>query len=221
MVNEKLGVVGSLTRHDIRNKLAAVLNNIYLAKKTLTSNHEALKYLGEIDSVFDQVGKIFEFARIYEILGTESLSYVDVSKSVDEAVTLFSDFHGAKVVNDCHGLTVLADSLVRQLFYNLIDNSLKYGEKISQIRMYYEKVGDDQLKLVYEDDGVGIPEAEKEKLFKEGCGKGTGYGLYLIRKMCEIYGWTIQETGKQGKGAQFTITIPKMNENGKTAYQLH
>src|SRR3990170_6514285 len=44
MVNEKLGVVGNLTRHDIRNKLAAVLNNIYLAKKTLTSNHEALKY---------------------------------------------------------------------------------------------------------------------------------------------------------------------------------
>ena len=87
--------------------------------------------------------------------------------------------------------------------------------------MYYEKVGKDQMKLVYEDDGVGIPDAEKGKLFKEGYGKGTGYGLYLIRKMCEIYGWTIQETGKQGKGAQFTITIPAMNENGKIAYQLH
>jgi len=98
---------------------------------------------------------------------------------------------------------------------------LKYGEKVSQIKVYYEKVGESQLKLVYEDDGVGIPDAEKEKLFKEGYGKGTGYGLYLIRKMCEIYGWTIQETGKQGKGAQFTITIPTMNENGKIAYQLH
>ena len=154
-------------------------------------------------------------------MGTEAQSYVDVSKSVDEAVMLFSDLHGAKVVNDCHGLTVLADSLLRQLFYNLIDDSLKYGEKVSQIRMYYEKVGESQLKLVYEDDGVGIPEAEKGKLFKEGYGKGTGYGLYLIRKMCEIYSWTIQETGKQSKGAQFTITIPAMNENGKIAYQLH
>jgi PAS domain S-box-containing protein len=142
MINEKLGVVGSLTRHDVRNKLVAVLNNIYLAKKTLTGNHEALKYLGYVESAFDQVGKIFEFARIYEILGTEELCYVDVSKSVDEAVILFSDLHGAKVVNDCHGLTVLADSLLRQLFYNLIDDSLKYGEKVSQIRMYCEKVGD-------------------------------------------------------------------------------
>jgi signal transduction histidine kinase len=91
------------------------------------------------------VGKIFEFARIYEQLGTEALSYVDVSKSVDEAVRFFSDLHGTKIVNDCQGLTVLADSLLRQLFYNLIDNSLKHGEKVSQIRMYYEKV-DDQLK---------------------------------------------------------------------------
>ena len=221
MINEKLNVVGRLTRHDVRNKLSAVLNNIYLAKKTLTGDHEALKYLGDVESVFDHVGKIFEFAEVYEQLGTEALSYVDVSRSVGEAVMLFSDLHGAKAVNNCHGLTVLADSLVRQLFYNLIDNSLKYGKKVSQIRMYYEKVGKDQMKLVYEDDGVGIPEAEKGKLFKEGYGKGTGYGLYLIRKMCEIYGWTIQETGKQGKGAQFTITIPKMNENGKTAYQLH
>jgi signal transduction histidine kinase len=65
-------------------------------------------------------------------------------------------------MNECQGLTVLADSLLRQLFYNLIHNSLRYGEKLSQIRIYYE-VEDDQLKLIYEDDGVGIPEHEKEK----------------------------------------------------------
>jgi len=77
------------------------------------------------------------------------------------------------------------------------------------------------LKLVFEDDGVGIPKTEKEKIFKEGYGKGTGYGLYLTRRMCNVYGWTIQETGKQGKGAQFTMTIPKMSESGKTPYRLH
>jgi signal transduction histidine kinase len=108
--------------------------------------------------------------------------------------------------------------LLRQLFYNLIDNTLKYGEKVSQIRVYHEEVGKDQLKLVYEDDGVGIPEDEKEKIFKEGYGKSTGYGLYLIKKICEAYGWTIQETGKPGKGAQFTMIIPKSNKNEKISY---
>jgi signal transduction histidine kinase len=74
--------------------------------------------------------------------------------------------------------------------------------------------------LVYEDDGVGIPKAEKEKIFREGYGKGTGYGLFLIKRMCEVYGWTIRETGKQGKGAQFTITIPKVGRGDKTTYKL-
>jgi signal transduction histidine kinase len=155
---------------------------------------------------------IFDFARIYEQLGAEELAYIDVEKSLEEAAMLFSDLPGVKVVNDCHGLTVLADSLLRQLFYNLIDNSLKHGEKVSQIRVYYETMGKDKLKLIYEDDGVGIPKAEKEKIFQEGYGRGTGYGLYLIKKICEVYGWTIRETGKPGKGAQFIINIPKKDE---------
>ncbi len=61
----------------------------------------------------------------------------------------------------------------------------------------------------------------KKRFFKEGYGKGTGYGLYLIRKMCEVYGWTIEETGKHGKGAQFTITIPRISENKRILYKLH
>lgn len=113
----------------------------------------------------------------------------------------------------------MADSLLERLFYNMIDNSLKYGEKITQIRVYYEK-SDKNLKLLYQDDGIGIPSAEKPKLFKEGYGKGTGYGLYLIKKMMEVYGWTIKETGEPGEGAQFTITIPETNENGKENYQI-
>ncbi len=219
MVNEKLGVVGKLTRHDARNKLSTILNNIYLAKQTLTDEHEATKYLGNIESTCEQVAKIFDFARMYEQLGTEELSYVNVSKSFEEAVMLVSDLNGEKLVNECHGLMVLADSLLRQLFYNLIVNSLKHGEKVSQIKVYYEGEKD-QLKLIYEDDGVGIPEDEKEKIFLEGYGKGTGYGLYLIKKICAAYGWSIRETGKQGKGVQFTMTIPKTYESGKITYQL-
>jgi len=145
---------------------------------------------------------------------------MDVEKTVNEAISLLTDLHEVEVVNDCQGLTVLADSLMRQLFHNLIDNSLRHGEKVSRIRVYYEEMEKNKLKLVYEDDGVGITTADKANLFKEGYGKNTGYGLYLIRKMCEVYGWTISETGKQGEGVQFTITIPKINEGGKEIYHL-
>ena len=218
-MNEKLGVVGKFTRHDARNKLSIITMNTFLAKQKLTTNHGTIEYLSEIESACGQMERIFEFARIYEKLGVEELVYVDVKKTLEEATRLFSDFR-INVVNDCHGLIVLADSLLRQLFYNLIDNSLKHGKKVSRIRVRYKEIENKHLELVYEDDGVGIPEPEKEKIFLEGYGKGTGYGLYLIRQMCKVYGWTIKETSKQG-GAQLTMTIPSMNENGKMNYQLH
>ncbi len=101
-----------------------------------------------------------------------------------------------------------------------MDNSLKHDEKVSKIRIYC-KTGKDLLKLVYEDDGMGLPQAEKEKIFEQGYGLYTGYGLYLIRKMCEAYGWTIKENGQPKKGAKFTMTLPQTNVNeGKTSYRL-
>ena len=218
-MNEKLRVVGSLTRHDVRNKLSIVTGNIFLARRRIPDNPVVADYLHEMDSACQQILEIFDFARSYEMLGDEELKNVDVGETVEKAVSLFSDLKDVKISNECQGLKVLADSLLERLFYNMIDNSLKYGEKITQIRVYYEK-SDKNLKLLYQDDGIGIPSAEKPKLFKEGYGKGTGYGLYLIKKMMEVYGWTIKETGEPGRGAQFTITIPETNENGKENYQI-
>ncbi len=219
LMNEKLRVVGGLTRHDARNKLSVITGNAYLTKKELAGNKKVLDHLEEMEKSVSQVVRIFDFARIYEMLGAEKLTYVDVEKTVNEAISLFSDMKGIKVTNDSRGLTVLADSLLRQLFYNLVDNSLKYGEKLTQIRICYERAEGNQLRLVYEDDGVGISYDEKPRLFREGCGKGTGYGLYLIRKMMEVYGWSIQETGIPGKGARFTVTIPRTNQSGKENYR--
>jgi PAS domain S-box-containing protein len=222
VMNEKLRVVGGLTRHDVRNKLTAVTGNAYLARKKLPGNSEVLDYMKQIEASVEQTVRILEFAKAYEMLGVEELVYVDVEKVVNEAVSLFSGLKDIKVINDCHGLTLLADSLLTQLFYNLIDNSLKYGEKISQIKTFYEETSQGQLKLVYEDDGVGIQFDAKPKLFSRGytTGKGSGYGLYFIKKMMEVYGWTIEEKGKPGEGARFVIEMPKTSESGKTGYSL-
>ena len=218
-LNEKLEVVGGLTRHDVNNKLATIRSNVYLAKQGLTSDHEALKYLREIESAVEQTTNIFDAARVYERLGTEKLDYIRVEDSVEEAYKQFSDMK-VKVVNDFGGLRVLADSLLNRLFYNLIDNSLKHGKKVSKIRVYYEEAKD-KLRLVYEDDGFGIPAKEKEKIFEQGYGKGSGIGLYLLMKMCEVYGWTIKETGKLDKGVRFIMTLPKVNaDEGKIGYHI-
>jgi PAS domain S-box-containing protein len=212
-LNEKLSVVGGLTRHDVNNKLSTILNVSYLLKQKLRDT-QCLELVKATESAVHQVEGLFEFARTYEKLGTEELAYVDAEKVFNEAARLFPSLQNIKTVNDCHGLIVFADSLLRQLFYNLVDNSLKHGEKVGQVRVHYQTDGD-RVKLIYEDDGIGVQKAEKDKIFKEGYGKNSGHGLYLIKKMCEVYGWTIQETGKQGKGAQFTINMPKAKPDGR------
>jgi PAS domain S-box-containing protein len=218
-VIEKLRIVGKAARHDVRNKISVIANNVYLARQGLTDNHNASEYLDAVDSAIGQIDKIFDFARTYEMIGVEERSYINVEKSVEEAALLFSGLGGAKLENECRGLTVLADSQLRQLFYNLIDNSIRHGETVTKIGVRCEEK-EDVLKLIYEDDGVGIPENEKGLIFKEGYGKGTGYGLYLITKICESYGWTIKETGLPGKCAQFIVTINKTNNKSEIGYQL-
>ena len=216
IMNEKLNVLGRLTRHDVGNKLMVMRSNIYLLKKQIGDNPKLAKNFEGIDSAINQSDEMFEFSRSYEKIGVEEPSEIDVAQCFNQAVSLLPNFGTIKVVNDCQGLCVTADSLLKQLFYNFLDNSLKYGEKVTQIRLHFTKEGDG-VKLFYEDDGVGIPEANKPKLFHEGftTGKSTGLGLFLIKKMVEVYGWTITEEGEPGKGAKFVITIPKVNRIGR------
>lgn len=208
LLNEKLSVTGSLTRHDVRNKLAAITGYSYIAKKRLKSNDEVRNCLLQIDEVVKNIVRILDFAKAYEMLGSQDRVPMNVGKMVGDAASLFTDLKGVTVVNECSSFQVQADSLLMELWHNLIDNSLKYGEKITQIKVYTQENQDGTTDLIYEDDGVGIDACMKDMLFQKGFGKGTGYGLYLIRRICEMYGWTISEKGSPGEGVRFVINIP-------------
>jgi signal transduction histidine kinase len=87
---------------------------------------------------------------------------------------------------------------------------LKYGQKTTQFRASFEKM-DGKYKLVFEDDGVGIPNSMKTQLFSRGFGKNTGLGLFLVKKIIEGYGWQVEEKGEETKGAKFVFIIPEKN----------
>jgi PAS domain S-box-containing protein len=220
-MNEKLRVVGGLTRHDVRNKLSAITGYSYLLKKRHADQADVVEGLDKMVQSVEEIEEIFEFAKAYEQLGAEELAFVNVGKALDEAKALFSS-PLPKIVNDCHGLSVLADSFLRQMFYNFIDNTRKYGKTAATIKVYYEKTDEENLRLIYEDDGVGIHFENKQHLFKEGFSTGgsTGFGLFLINKMMDVYGWEIQETGEPGKGVRFVMTIPKTRKNGEINYRI-
>jgi PAS domain S-box-containing protein len=208
-LNEKLRVVGGLTRHDVRNKLSAVTGYAYILKKKHSDEADVVDGLVKMEQAVEDSMKIFDFAKMYEQIGAEELTYVNVEEKLKEAAALFSG-PIPTIINECHGLTVQADSFLRQLFYNFIDNTRKYGKKTTTIRVYFEDTDQDCLKLIYEDDGVGVPLENKPSLFKEGFSTGgsTGFGLFLIKTMMDVYGWTITEEGEPGKGAKFIIRLP-------------
>ena len=215
VMNEKLRVVGNLTMHDVRNKLMGAKSNAYLLKKRLGDNPELAKYVDGIESSLAAADRLFEFSRLYERIGAEKVSNENVFECFNQAASLIPNLGTVKIVNECQGLEVVADSLLKQLFYNFMDNSLKHGEKVTKIRLSYTE--GNELKLFYEDDGVGVSEANKSKLFNAGfsTGKGSGFGLYLAKKIMDVYGWTITEQGKPGEGVKFVMVIPsRNNQNG-------
>lgn len=206
---EKLSVVGRFTRHDIRNKLTLINSLLYLTNKQANNNEILKKHLQEISTSTKNINRILEFAETYEVAGSQGLFWIQMKKSIDDVKDLFIDVKKLKIIVTDMDFEVLADSALIEVFHNLIENSLKYGSPLTEIRIFSQKKENENLKIIYEDNGGGIASEIKPHLFQKGAGKGTGLGLYLIQRICEIYGWKIQENGVCGKSARFEIDIPQ------------
>ena len=95
---------------------------------------------------------------------------------------------------------------LQQLFENLFRNSLNHGESVETVR-----VGslDKSQGFYVEDDGVGIPEDEREQVFESGYTTtpgGTGFGLAIAAEIVDAHRWTIEVTESSDGGARFEIT---------------
>ncbi len=97
---------------------------------------------------------------------------------------------------------------LKRFFFNLLDNSIRHGVWVNEIRVSYHLSGGDLI-VVWEDNGVGVADNEKERIFELGFGKNRGFGLFLARKILSLTDITITENGEPGKGARFEITVPK------------
>jgi signal transduction histidine kinase len=113
-----------------------------------------------------------------------------------------------KVVNEVPpSVELLADPLIVKVFQNLMTNTIRHGGKAMTIRFYLEEVGNVRS-IICVDDGVGVPDELREKLFTKGFGKDHGLGLFLSREILSITGITISERGQPGMGARFIISPP-------------
>jgi signal transduction histidine kinase len=114
-------------------------------------------------------------------------------------------------------LVFRADCLFPQMVMNLFQNAAFHG-KATAVSVKTKKVLAERnnfVSIIIQDNGIGIPEKVKEKIFEKGFttrsnGKG-GDGLYLVRNILKISGILIRETSRIGNGARFEILVPEKN----------
>jgi signal transduction histidine kinase/CheY-like chemotaxis protein len=204
--NRKMSRLTGITRHDIKNKLTGVLGYLELAKES-TSDPVLIEYLGRAESSATAIRHQVDFTKDYENFGSNIPSWVEVSAIIAGAKKLL-DTGAISIQDQSAGISVYADFLFSQVLSDLMDNSLRHGEHVTVIRISGQ-VTAAGFALVYEDDGVGIPEDKKEKIFYRVVGRKSGIGLFLVREILSITGMMIKENGTPCKGARFEISVPK------------
>jgi PAS domain S-box-containing protein len=206
-VNRKLNLLSSITRHDINNQVTVILG--YLEMLEQKQSEPSLKgYFKTLTTAARRISVMIRFTKEYEYIGVKAPLWQDCRILIDRAAGEAS-LGKTTVKNDLPAkIEVFADPLIVKVFYNLIDNAVSYGGKITTIRFSFKENGDDAL-IICTDDGNGIPVEDKERIFERGFGKNSGLGLTLSREILAITDIIIHETGEPGKGARFEITVPK------------
>ncbi len=205
-VNAKLNLVSSIARHDILNSLTVIYGILSLLREG-TTDADIREYLKKADEAALAIKRQIEFTGDYKNMGSEKAGWQNVSDVLRQSLDNL-DFGGVSLETNTGNLKIFADPWLKKAFFNLIDNSLHHGQKITKIIVSFRET-DSGLDLLFRDDGIGIPAAEKEKIFERGYGGTTGYGLYMAREILAITGIALRETGVPGKGACFEIHVPK------------
>ncbi|MCK9593917.1 MAG: PAS domain S-box protein, partial [Methanoregula sp.] len=205
--NKKLTLLTSITRHDINNQITMLTGFLRILEKK-QPDPALSEYFQKISNTAKRISAMIHFTKEYERIGVHEPVWQEIRTIIRTAANECSP--GQIIVkNDLpSGTEVFADPLIVRVFYNLMDNAVRYGGKITTVRFTVQESGDDHL-ILCEDDGGGIPAEEKERIFDRGYGKNTGMGLFLAREILSITGITIRETGEPGSGAQFEIIVPK------------
>jgi PAS domain S-box-containing protein len=207
LANKKLNLLSSITRHDIVNKLN-VLEAYFELSRSQAPNSRLQEFIGNEITTTKAIRHLINFAKDYEGMGVKSPVWQDLSSCIQKIIASLSPGK-VKVTINGPEVEVFADPLFQKVFYNLIDNALRYGgDHLKTITISPEET-DAGLVIAVEDDGMGINASDKEHLFKRGFGKQTGLGLFLSREILSLSGITINENGMPGKGARFEITVPK------------
>jgi signal transduction histidine kinase len=201
----KLNMLSSITRHDILNQITGLRTFLELSKEDLKGTKHEM-FITKEDQAAEAIQRQIEFTKFYQDIGVNEPKWQDAGTVINEAAQQLS-LPSIGLQIDIRNVEIFADPLIVKVFFNLMENSLRHGERVTQISFSSAK-SVEGLVITYRDNGAGISMEDKKKLFQRGFGKHTGLGLFLSREILAITGITITENGEPGKGVQFGMIVP-------------
>lgn len=171
----------------------------------------------QVDRLSALVGDLLDLSRLEAGITALDVAAVDVAELVETARETLAHA-GREVTFDTRvhpGLTVYADrARLLQLLTNLLDNAARHSPAGGQVTVEAREMGTERWTLEVTDEGPGIPEAERTRVFErfgtgDPAGGGTGLGLAIGRWVADLHGGRISALdGPSGTGARFRVELP-------------
>jgi PAS domain S-box-containing protein len=232
--NEDLLHFAHVASHDLKEPIRKikVFGNMLADEFSGLLPERGLNHLKKIQNATDRMFAMIDGVLSYSTInaGQQPIEKVDLNKILDDIETdLEIVIQKKNAVIKRSPLPVIegASVLLYQLFYNLINNALKFSkEGRAPLIAYYHSIinkdGIDYMEITIADNGIGLEQQYAEQIFNAFSrlhGKdqyeGTGLGLALCKKIVERHLGTITATGVRDEGAVFTIMLPVKQQQRK------
>ncbi len=197
--NDRLESFASIVSHDLRNPLNVAQGRVELAREEHDSEHLAIAERAHerMTTLIDDILTLTRDGRSVE--SVEPLALAEIARGAWEVV----ETDGATLEIEGDGRILGDSSRFRQLFENLFRNSIEHNDGPITVR-----VGRSADGFYVADDGQGIPDADRDRVFEAGYTTGedgTGLGLNIVQEIVTAHGWTIEVHEADGGGARFAI----------------
>jgi PAS domain S-box-containing protein len=206
MANRKLNLMNMVAWHDIQNKLTGLWGYIELTKD-LVSDAQVMKFLEIEGEILHVIYRQLASTKEYQEMGIQPPQWLSV-EGIMRSITISGKTSSLRVRVDVDGLEIFGDPVIERVFGHLVENSVLHGQTVTEIRVWYRETASG-LVLIYEDNGIGIPESLRPGLFDKNYGKTGGFDMFFVHDLLEASGMAITETGIPGKGVRFEITVPR------------
>jgi len=203
--------------HEIRNPLASMSGSMQMLKEDLPLSADQAQLMDIVLKESERLNQTIKSFLAYARPQRFSPQRLDLRAIVQETAILLrnstevEDSHTIEVVGADRQVTIDADeSQVRQIIWNLATNGLRAMPDGGTLRLCAASEGS-LATLQVEDEGVGIPPEEVDKIFQPfrgSFGKGTGLGLAIVHRIVTDYDGNIEVKPRAGGGTIFRVTFP-------------